>query len=221
MEIPEVVIPYLPLGKFHIPRHVVLACLSFSGSRKIDMPWKKEQPTLVVTGIWNSLIMWHSWFRWTFQAKCRNLKWLSVCAVFQVWLCLTRSLWFDKVLWHLDFVLLSMYSGECWMPLKLLTANPASNGRSKKAWLVHQSYPQLWWPKSCHLLITFLPSPPSLYPFGCAGGSTSSSTLGAFMVFFFEVVDGWKQSALKTLAVTCKGQQLSGKMPFHPFQVQW
>lgn len=46
------------------------------------------------------------------QAKCRNLKSLSMCAgnVFQVWLCLPRSLWFDKVHWHLDFVLLSMYS---------------------------------------------------------------------------------------------------------------
>lgn len=30
------------------------------------------------------------------------------------------------------------------------------------------------------------------------------------MVFFFEVVDGWKRSALKTVVVTCK-RQLSGE----------
>lgn len=51
MEIPEVVIPYLPLGKFHIPRHVVLACLSFSGSRKIRHALKKG--TAYVGCNWN------------------------------------------------------------------------------------------------------------------------------------------------------------------------
>lgn len=121
-----------------------------------DKYTQKKGTALVVTRILNVVIVWWSWLLWTVQAKCKNLKWLSVCAlslepswacavnVFQVSLYLTRYFLFDKVHWHLDslFVLLSIYSRKWWMPLKLFTPNSASNERDKKVWLDLQSHPQ-------------------------------------------------------------------------------